>query len=229
MEIKNLHGLETRLKNFWRSGDEIICTRIFRRSNNECYLCGHTPIEWHHVLLNSISNEIIDVEFSCVINMKKILEEWGSDQKILFFPKYAEEANHINSEYAGTAAILEFNSNTEVIIQLMSNPEKLSYKQIKSILDYTTKFKDGAEAELFHKAIDIYAARRYYIYEMLDDYEKIGTVEQSIENYFRKEWDEQCQDAEYRQEMYHTVTDYGDEDENVVRNGRDYEDEDAPF
>lgn len=86
MNIVKINQKEVKFKNFWKPGDQIICTRIFRRSNNECFLCGHTPIEWHHVLLNTISNEIVDVEFSCVIDMKKILEKSGSDQKILFFP-----------------------------------------------------------------------------------------------------------------------------------------------
>ena len=96
MKSDNWGNLKNRLKRFWRPGDEVICTRIFRRSNNDCYLCDNSPIEWHHVLLNSISNQTIDVEFSCVINIKKILEEWGSNQKILFFNKYAEEASHLN-------------------------------------------------------------------------------------------------------------------------------------
>lgn len=203
--------LETKLRNFWRPGDEIICTRIFRWSNNDCYLCGHTPIEWHHVLLNSISNETIDVEFSCVINMKKILEKLGSDQKILFFPKYAEEVNHLNCQYQGTAAILEFNSNTEVIIWLLSHPKDLSYKQVKSILDYTVKFREGIEAELFHAAIDIYIDRKYYIYEALDDHAKTDNVEESIENYFREEWErDQYDEEEYQLASYNVHID--DED-----------------
>jgi len=233
MEInKDWKHAETKMKNFWRPGDEIICTRIFRSSNNECYLCGHTPIEWHHVLLHSISNEIIDVEFSCVINMKKMLEEWGSDQKILFFPKYSDEANHINSEYAGTASMVEFNSNIEVIIELMSHPERLSYKQVKSILDHTTKFKEGVEVELFHEALDIYVARNYYLYDMLDECDKSGNVEQSIENYFRKEWeDAQCGEEEYQQATYRTFLsdENGDVDQYLNRNGHRCENEDAPF
>jgi hypothetical protein len=200
-------SLVNKLTNFWRLGDEIICTRIFRWSNNNCYLCGNTPIEWHHVLLNSISNQIIDVEFSCVINMKKILEELGSNQKILFFPKYTEEVNHLNCQYQGTAAILEFNSNTEIIIRLLSNPKDLSYKQVKSILDYTVKFREGVEAELFHTALDIYTNRKYYIYEMLDDHAKTSNVEQSIENYYREEWEKvRYEDGEYQSASYNVHT-----------------------
>lgn len=192
-----------KLKKFWRPGDEIICTRIFRLSDNSCYLCGHTPIEWHHVLLNSISNQTIDVEFSCVISMKKILEELGSDQKILFFPKYTEEVEHLNSQYQGTAAILEFNSDTEAITRLLSNTQDLSYKQVKLILDHTVKFREGVEAELFHTALDIYTDRKYYIYEMLDEHEKTNNVEQSIENYFREEWKRvQGDEAEYQLASY---------------------------
>ncbi len=71
----------------------------------------------------------------------------GSEQKILFFPKYAEDVNHLNSQYQGTAAIMEFNSNTKVISRLLINPDDLSYKQVRSILDYTVKFSEGVEAE----------------------------------------------------------------------------------
>ncbi len=211
MKTDERKKLEERLRNFWRPGDEIICTRIFRWSNNNCYLCGHSPIEWHHVLLNTISNQTIDVEFSCVINIKKILEELGSDQKILFFPKYTEDVIHLNSQHQSTAAILEFNANTEVISRLLSNPNDLSYKQIRLILDYTVKFSDGIEAELFHDALDIYTARKYYIYEMLDDQEKTNNVEQSIKDYFRKEWKRVQDDSqEYQSASYNVRTD--DED-----------------
>lgn len=203
MKTDERNKIEEKLRKFWRPGDEIICTRIFRWSNNNCYLCGHTPIEWHHVLLNTVSNQTIDVEFSCVINMKKTMEELGSDQKILFFHKYTEEVNHLNSQYQGTAAMLEFNSNTEVIIRLLLNPNDLSYKQVRSILDYTVKFSDGDEAELFHAALDIYTARKYYIYEMLDEHEKKSNVEQSIENYFREEWERiQNEGAEYQSALH---------------------------
>jgi hypothetical protein len=192
-----------KLKHFWRQGDEIICTRIFRHSHNECYFCGQTPIEWHHVLLNTVSNQTIDVEFSCVINIKKILEELGSDQKILFFPKYTEEMSHLNSQYQGTASILEFNNNTEIIIRLLLNPNDLSYKQIRSILDYTIKFSDGIEEELFHAALDIYVNRKYYIYEMLDEGGKTCNVEKDIENYFREEWARvQNNEEEYQSASY---------------------------
>ncbi len=209
MEIEYWHKLETKFRNFWKLGDEIICTRIFRWSNNNCYLCGHTPIEWHHVLLNTVSNQTIDVEFSCVINIKKILEELGSDQKILFFHKYTEDVNHLNSQYQGAAAILEFNCNTEVISRLLSNPNELSYKQVRSILDYTVKFSEGDEAELFHAALDIYTDRKYYIYEMLDEHEKTNTVEQSIENYFREEWERVRYDAqEYQSVSYKLPKNY---------------------
>jgi len=190
MKTRDMKKLETTLRNFWRPGDQIICTRIFRWSNNNCYLCGHTPIEWHHVLLNTISNMTIDVEFSCLIDMKKMLEKLGSDQRILFFPKYAEEANHLNSQYAGIAAILDFNANTQIVAQMLSKPQDLNYQQIKLILDYTSKFGQGIEFDLFFDAMDIYTERKYYIYDGLEDHEKVGNVEETIKNYCREEWDQ---------------------------------------
>lgn len=206
MKLENWGAPESRLKHFWKTGDEIICTRIFRRSNNTCYLCGQSPIEWHHVFLNSISNETIDVEFSCVINMKKLLEEWGSDQKILFFKKYEEEAKHLNSQNEGTAEILEFNSNTDVIIKLLSKPADLSYKQVKAIMDHTSKFKAGVEAELFHVALEIYGQRKYYIYESLDEYDKTDNVELSIANHFRQEWENfLATEDEYSRQVYESM------------------------
>jgi len=207
--------LETQLEKFWRPGDEIICTRIFRRSNNNCYLCGNSPLEWHHVLLNSISNQTIDVEFSCVINMKKILEKSGSSQKILFFSKYAEEAEHLNSQYEGTAEILEFNSNQDVIIHLLSKPEELSYKQVRSILDHTVKFPDGVESELFHVALDIYLNRKYYIYEGLEEHEKNDDVEMSIAKHVNQEWEDFKADdeTEYTRQIYESMSTFPSEEE----------------
>lgn len=202
-----------KLQRFWQPGDEMICTRIFRRSSNECYLCGNTPIEWHHVLLNSISNQTIDVEFSCVIELKKMLEVSGSDQKILFFKKYAEEADHLNSLYEGTATILEFNSNTDVIIQLMSKPEDLTYKQIRAIMDHTIKFKEGVEAELFEAALDIYGNRKYYLYEAMEKHEKTDDVEKSIANFIQQEWEDfQASEGEYNNQVYESMS-YRSEEE----------------
>jgi len=203
-----------RLIRFWRPGDEIICTRIFRRSGNECYLCGNTPIEWHHVLLNSISNETIDVELPCVIKIKKFLEERGSDQKILFFKKYEAEAAHINSLHAGTAGILEFNSNTEVLIQLLSRPSELTYKQVRAIMDHTIKFKEGVEKELFFAAVDLYGDRKYYIYEGLNDHEKTDDVEKSIERAIQRDWEDfQAQEDEYARQIYESMSSYPSEEE----------------
>jgi len=199
VKAENWKKLEIQLKKFWRPGDQIICTRIFRRSNNDCYLCGNTPIEWHHVLLNTISNQTIDVEFSCVINIKKILEAWGYDQKILFFEKYAKEADHLNSQYKGTAEVVMFHSIAD-IDELLSKPERLSYKQVRAILDHTVKFEDSVRSELFHAALDIYLERKYYIYEGLEDHEKTGNVEADIENYFREEWERvQTEEALYQE------------------------------
>jgi hypothetical protein len=214
MKTEDWKKLGMQLKKFWRPGDEIICTRIFRHSNNKCYLCGNTPLEWHHVLLNSISNETIDVEFSCVISMKKLMEEWGSDQKILFFKKYTEEAAHLNSQYAGTAEILEFNNNADVLIHLLMKPEELSYKQIKAIMDYTIKFKAGVEAELYTIAFSIYCERKYYIYEFLDETERTSNVEKSIANYIQKEWEDfQASEDEYSRQIYESISFYPSEEE----------------
>lgn len=211
MNIVKINQKEVKFKNFWKPGDQIICTRIFRRSNNECFLCGHTPIEWHHVLLNTISNEIVDVEFSCVIDMKKILEKSGSDQKILFFPKYIEDATHLNSQYAGTAAILEFNANTQVVAQMLSKPQDLNHQQVKLILDYTSKFEKGSEYDLFSKALDIYINRRYFIYDSLEDHQKAGNVEETVEIHIRKEWDQvQNDEEEYQKNRYFSSCDHGE-------------------
>lgn len=188
METEHWQKYESKFRIFWKPGDEIICTRIFRRSINECFLCGNKPIESHHVLLNSISNQTIDVESSCVINIKKMLEAWGYDQKILFFEKYAEEADYLNSQYNGTAEVVMFHS-IEDIAKLLSKPERLSYKQVRAILDHTVKSDDSVRLELFHAALDIYLERKYYIYEGLKDHLKTGNVEADIENEIREEWE----------------------------------------
>jgi hypothetical protein len=138
----------------------------------------------------------------CHQHEKDIGKTWLQSKNI--FRKYAEEAEHLNSQYEGTAEILEFNSNTNVIIQLLSKPEELSYMQVRSILDHTVKFNDGVEADLFSIALDIYVGRKYYIYESLEGYQKTENVEQqSIENYFREEWERiQQEETEYQSAAY---------------------------
>lgn len=202
MKFEQKDSIEERFEKFWKPGNEIICTRVFRRSSNSCYLCGNTPIEWHHVLLNPISNQTIDVEFSCVIDMKKIMEQLGSSQKILFFPQYSEEVKHLNSQYQGTAAIIEFNPSPDVMARLLSNSQDLSYKQVRAILDHTVRFNDDFMTELFHAALDIYIERNYFIYEQLPDSQKNGNIEHSIKNYFREEWERVQSEEEYRDESY---------------------------
>ena len=210
MDKDNYRSCLNKLKQFWKPGDEIICTRIFRRSDNECYLCGKTPIEWHHGLLNTVSNQIIDVELSCVIEMKRILEELGSAQKVLFFPQYEEEVNHINSLQQGTAAVIEFNPNPDVIVGLLSKPKNLTYKQVRPILDHTFKFNDEFMTELFHAALDIYVDRKYYIYDALEEHEKTDNVEQSIKEHLREEWELIKSEVKYKSASYITRAD--DED-----------------
>lgn len=176
-----------KVKIFWRPVDDVICTRIFRKSNNECYLCGNTPMNRHHVLLNTISNVTIDLDFECVIRLKKIMEHLGSNKKVYFFTKYREEADLINSKYYGTAEIVQFVPDPTVIEELLSRPNEVTYDKLKSILDFTSKFDDGREYELFHKALDIYVERKYYLYEGIKEFEKGDDVEGIIENYLREE------------------------------------------
>lgn len=176
-----------KIKNFWRPVDELICTRIFRKSNNECYLCGSTPMNRHYVILNTISNVTIDVDFKCIIRLKKIMEHLGSNKKIYFFNKYREEADHINGKYFGTAEMVQFVPNLIVIEELLSRPNEIKYDKIKSILDFTSKFDDGRENELFHKALDIYVERKYYLYEGIKEFEEGDDVERIIKNYLVEE------------------------------------------
>ncbi len=208
--MQNNKIFQEKLQQFWRAGDEIICTRIFRRSDNECYLCGNTPINWHHVLLNTVSNQIIDVELSCVIEMKKILEKLESDQNILFFPQYTDAVNRLNALYAGTASFVEFNANPDVMLRLLSHPEDLCYRQIRPILDHTCKFNHELMTEIFHAAFDIYVDRKYYIYDYLEEHEKKGSPEQSIANYLQKEWEREMYGEDYNANDYKSNIKDGD-------------------
>jgi len=210
MTIEQKDYIEERFKKFWKPGDEIICTRVFRRSSNNCYLCGNTPIEWHHVLLNTVTNQTIDVEFSCVINIKKIMGKLNSNQKILFFPQYYEEIEHLNSQHPGTAAIVQFSFNPDVMAQLLSKPKDLSYVQVKSILNHTVKYNDEFMTDIFHAALDIYVERKYYIYDYLDENEKTGNVEQSIKNHLRDEWKNDRSEDDYQSLLYNRRTNEDD-------------------
>jgi len=130
------------------------------------------------------------------------MEQLGSYEKIFFFPQYLEEVKHLNSQYEGVAAIVEFSPNPDIIARLLSHPEDLNYKQVRAILDHTVRFNDDLMTELFHAALDIYIERKHFIYEQLPDSQKNGNVEHSIKNYFREEW-ERVQSEEYREESYH--------------------------
>ena len=41
------------MKDFWKKGDQIVCTNIFKKPDSHCELCGHNPITLNHVLLNA--------------------------------------------------------------------------------------------------------------------------------------------------------------------------------
>ncbi len=116
-----------------------------------------------------------------------------------FFPKYTIEVDHLNNQYQGTADIIEFICNIDIIRRLISNPKDLSYKQVRSILDYTIKFEgELKKREIFHAALDLYLDRKYYVYEMIDDHKKTNNVKRDIENYFREEWEKyKYQDDKY--------------------------------
>jgi hypothetical protein len=166
------------------------------------------------IITPTTSNETIDVEFGCVINIKKILEEWGSDNKILYFRQYQEEAKHVNSQYEGTTEILNFNSNPQVIARLLANPNDLDYKTVKSIINHTIKFKGGIEAELFDAAMHIYGEKKYYIYDCLEDHEKTDNVELSIKNHLREEYEEfKANEDEYSRQIYDSMSSYPSEEE----------------
>jgi hypothetical protein len=186
-----------RAEQFCRPTDEIICIRIFRRSDNSCYFCDKAPLEWHHVLLNTATNQTVDVDLECVIGLRKMLESMGSARKILFFPKYKVEADFINSKHDGTAAILEFSASMTVIKLLLARPSEINYQTLKAILDYTGRYLAGEENGLFHQALDIYVERKYYIYESIGDISDGDNVEKIIEEYLRMEAEQDIEDYHY--------------------------------
>ena len=156
-----------KLKDFWKQGDQIVCTKVFKKPNSECELCGHTPITWNHVLLNERTKAILTVGSECVVNFKKVIEKLGSKDKVLYFEKYKKAADLLNSSYKGTAEIIQF-PKREIMMQLYMNPEKFDYKKIKSIMDYTSVSDKKEDEELFERAFDIWLDREYYVYENLE-------------------------------------------------------------
>lgn len=175
-----------RINQFCRPGDEIICIRIFSQSVNSCFFCGRSPLETNYVLVNTATNQSIDTDELCVAGLRKILLKMGSDQKILFFPKYKNEVNFINSKHEGTADLLEFSTSKKIIKLLLLRPNELDYRMLKHILDHTCKFTIGEEKDLFHTALDLYCERKYYLCEMLgiDDN---SDLEMKIGEYLRLE------------------------------------------
>ena len=45
--------IEKQLKSFWKPGEDIICISVYKEQNSTCKLCGHEPITWNHVLINT--------------------------------------------------------------------------------------------------------------------------------------------------------------------------------
>lgn len=176
-----------KVRQFCRPTDELICIRIFKRSDNICCLCCVTPLNWHHVLLNTATNECIDLDLPCVVAFKKIMESLGSRKKIIFFPRYKKEVEYINTINTGTADLLEFSASLTVMKMLLARPGEINYKTLKAILSHTHKFISGEENELFHRALDIYVDREYYIYDSLNDKQEGDDVEKRIEEYMRME------------------------------------------
>jgi len=101
-----------------------------------------------------------------------------------------------------------------VLIQLLSRPSELTYKQVRAIMDHTIKFKEGVEKELFFAAVDLYGDRKYYIYEGLNDHEKTDDVEKSIERAIQRDWEDfQAQEDEYARQIYESMSSYPSEEE----------------
>jgi len=171
-----------KLKDFWKQGDQIVCTKVFKKPNSECELCGHIPITWNHVLLNDRTKAILIVGSECVVNFKKVIEKLGSKDKVLYFEKYKKAANLLNSRHEGTAEIIQF-PKREIMMQLYMNPEKFDYKKIKSIMDYTSRSDKKEDEALFHKAQDIWLERKYYIYESYGLHEEGDNAEEVIRKY----------------------------------------------
>lgn len=171
-----------KLKDFWKQGDEIVCTKVFKKPDSECELCGHTPITWNHILLNDRTKAILTVGSECVVNFKKVIEKLGSKDKVLYFEKYKKAANLLNSRHKGTAEIIQFPA-TELMMQLYMNPEKFDYKKIKSIMDYTCQSAKKEDTELFDRAFHIWGERKYYIYEGLAPHGKGDNAEEIIRKY----------------------------------------------
>jgi len=171
-----------KLRDFWKQGDQIVCTKVFKKPNSECELCGHTPITWNHVLLNERTKAILIVGSECVVNFKKVIEKLGSEDKVLYFEKYKNAANLLNSRHKGTAEIIQF-PKREIMMQLYMNPEKFDYKKIKSIMDYTSEYEKEEDKELFDIALQIWVERKYYIYENLEHHGKGDNAEEIIRKY----------------------------------------------
>ena len=159
--------IEKKLKEFWKKGDQILGTNVFRAPNSICQLCGHTPITWNHVLLNERTNEILKVGSNCVINFRKVLEKLGSKEKILYFEKHKKAVELLNTKYEGTAKIIPFPAK-QLMEQFSKKSEQFDYKKIKSILDYTLSSETEEDLKVFEAALDIWVERSYYIFEGLE-------------------------------------------------------------
>lgn len=188
--VSNEDNLTLKIRNFWHEGDRVVCTRVFQKSANRCFFCGLEPIGQDYVLFNCVSEVTVDADFDCVVRLKKTMEDSGSAEKIMFFKKYAEKMDLLNRTHPGAAGFVGFVPNIQIITMLMLNPEDMDYKTVKSVMDFTSKFTTEWECDLWSDAMHIYLERKYYIYDIVKEYEEGDNIEQIIEEEIQRDFEE---------------------------------------
>lgn len=108
-----------------------------------------------------------------------------TENNILYFENYKKASTCSGTADRGPADVIAFDFHTKRIKNVLSDSANIDYMTVKSIMDHTVNFESGIEDELFHKALDIYVDRMYYLYDPLDEETEGDTTEVTAEDYRR--------------------------------------------
>jgi len=99
----------------------------------------------------------------CVDNFQKVIDKLESGAKILFLGQHKPSAGEVNKS-SDSGNVINFDETVAVLARVLDKKD-LKYKTVESILKFASDSKSGSGEYLFQKAIEIYAAKCYYLIE----------------------------------------------------------------
>ena len=93
------------LNKFWQAGDNLLLTDIYADPGQDCQLCGHFPIKWNYILMNTSTSDTIRVGSKCIRSIKQVVRDMGHDVMIEFPFRFVAKAEGINQKQPGTVFV----------------------------------------------------------------------------------------------------------------------------